>query len=139
MMKCGIINNCINETLSYYNKLIKHMKKIILNIKSMWKITDKQLSDLKKAYKEFGKYFFSKKTINCMKTFCKPNLLHYAKMKKIIDEMKIKINASKTKFILMKEKKNYAILMDAILAILVHFCKNYQRFFGRERAIPPLH
>ena len=47
MMKCGIINNCINESLSYYNKLIKHMKKIIQNLQSIRKITDKQLSDLK--------------------------------------------------------------------------------------------
>jgi len=127
MVKCGIMNNCINDSLSSYSKLEKYRKKIIQNLQSLRKITDKQLNDLKITYKEFAKHFFSKKTINCMKTFCKPNLLHYAKMKKIIDEMKIKINASKTKFILMKEKKNYAILMDAILAILVHFCKNYQR------------
>ena len=127
MMKCGIINNCINETLSYYNKLIKHMKKIILNIKSMRKITDKQLSDLKKAYKEFGKYFFSKKTINCMKTFCEQKLTSYENMKKNIDIMKSIIIATKTK--IRHIDKNYVKLMDVIFIILTHFCKNYKKFF----------
>ena len=126
-MKCGIINNCINETLSYYNKLIKHMKKIILNIKSMRKITDKQLSDLKKAYKEFGKYFFSKKTINCMKTFCEQKLTSYENMKKNIDIMKSIIIATKTK--IRHIDKNYMKLMDVIFIILTHFCKNYKKFF----------
>ena len=129
MMKCGIINNCINETLSYYNKLIKHMKKIILNIKSMRKITDKQLSDLKKAYKEFGKYFFSKKTINCMKTFCEQKLTSYENMKKNIDIMKSIIIATKTKIRHIDKNKNYVKLMDVIFIILTHFCKNYKKFF----------
>ena len=129
MMKCGIINNCINETLSYYNKLIKHMKKIILNIKSMRKITDKQLSDLKKAYKEFGKYFFSKKTINCMKTFCEQKLTSYENMKKNIDIMKSIIIATKTKIKHIHKNKNYMKLMDVIFIILTHFCKNYRKFF----------
>lgn len=129
MVKCGIANDCINESLIYYSKLEKHRKKIIQNLLSLRKITDKQLNDLKMTYKDFAKHFFSKKTIKCMKSFCKPNLLNYAKTKKNIDEMKIKIKASKTKFRLMGEKKNYVILMDVTLAILVHFCKNYQRFF----------
>jgi hypothetical protein len=129
MMKCGIINNCINDTLIYYSKLEKHRKKIIQNLRSLRKITDKQLSDLKITYKDFSKHFFSKKTINCMKSFCKPNPNNYEETKKNIDEMKLKIKASKTKFRLMGEKKNYVILMDVIFVILGHFCKNYQRFF----------
>lgn len=129
MVKCGIANDCINESLIYYSKLEKHRKKIIQNLLSLRKITDKQLNDLKMTYKDFARHFFSKKTIKCMKSFCKPNPTDYKKTKKNIDEMKIKIKASKTKFRLMGEKKNYVILMDVTLAILVHFCKNYQRFF----------
>ena len=129
MVKCGIANDCINESLIYYSKLEKHRKKINQNLLSLRKITDKQLNDLKMTYKDFARHFFSKKTIKCMKSFCKPNPTDYKKTKKNIDEMKIKIKASKTKFRLMGEKKNYVILMDVTLAILVHFCKNYQRFF----------
>ena len=129
MMKCGIINNCINESLSYYNKLIKHMKKIIQNLQSIRKITDKQLSDLKHSYKEFGKYFFSKNTIHCMMKFCKTKLTNYENIKQNIDIMKSIIISTKKIIKLMGEKKNYVILMDVTLAILVHFCKNYQRFF----------
>ena len=129
MVKCGIANDCINESLIYYSKLEKHRKKIIQNLLSLRKITDKQLNDLKMTYKDFASHFYSKKTIKCMKSFCKPNPTDYKKTKKNIDEMKIKIKASKTKFRLMGEKKNYVILMDVTLAILVHFCKNYQRFF----------
>ena len=129
MVKCGIANDCINESLIYYSKLEKHRKKIIQNLLSLRKITDKQLNDLKMTYKDFARHFFSKKNIKCMKSFCKPNPTDYKKTKKNIDEMKIKIKASKTKFRLMGEKKNYVILMDVTLAILVHFCKNYQRFF----------
>jgi hypothetical protein len=129
MLKCGIINNCINETLSYYNKLQKYSKKIIKNILSMRKITDKQINDFKNTYKEFAKHFFSKKTIKCMITFCKPNLMNYAETKKIIEQLKIKILVTKSKFMLMKNKKNYVILLDKIFTILGHFCKNYKKFF----------
>lgn len=129
MLKCGIINNCINETLSYYNKLIKYMQKIIKNLKSIRKITDKQLSDLKKAYKEFGKYFFKKKTINCMNTFCEPKLTSYENMKKNIDAIKSIIIVTKTKIKHIDKNKNYCKLMDIIFLILSHFCKNYQKFF----------
>ena len=129
MIKCGIVNDCINDSLFYYSKLEKYSKKIIDNVLSLRKITDKQINDFKNTYKEFAKHFFSKKTIKCMKTFCKLNLLHYTKTKKIIDELKMKIIVTKSKFLLMKEKKNYVILLDSIFAILGHFCKNYQRFF----------
>ena len=139
MVKCGVVNNCINDSLTYYSKLEKHRKKIIENVLSLRKITDKQLNDLKMAYKEFAKHFFSKKTIKCMIAFCKPNLLHYAKTKKIIDELKMKIIVAKSRFLLMKEKKNYVILLNTIFAILGHFCKNYQRFFERKSKIHPIH
>jgi len=139
MIRCGIENDCINESLVYYSKIEKYRKKIINNVLSMRKITSKKINDFKNTYKEFAKHFFSKKTIKCMKTFCDPNPKNYAKTKKIIDELKMKIIVAKSKFLLMKEKKNYVILLDAIFVILGHFCKNYQRFFGRERAIPPLH
>ena len=129
MLKCGIVNECINESLTYFLKLEKHRKKIIQNLQSLAKITDKQLDGLKMAYKEFAKHFFSKKTVNCMRSFCQPKLTSYEKTKKIIDEMKIKIIVTKTKFLLMKEKKYYVKLMDAILVILSHFCKNYIKYF----------
>ena len=129
MVKCGIMNDCINDSLTYYSKLEKHRKKIIQNLRSLRKITDKQLNDLKITYKDFSKHFFSKKTIKCMKSFCNPKSTDYKKTMKSIDELKIKIKAAKTKFRLMNEKKNYAILMDVTLVILVHFCKNYQKFF----------
>jgi hypothetical protein len=129
IVKCGIMNDCINDSLTYYSKLEKHRKKIIQNLRSLRKITDKQLNDLKITYKDFSKHFFSKKTIKCMKSFCNLKSTDYKKTMKIIDELKIKIKAEKTKFKLMNEKKNYAILMDVILVILVHFCKNYQKFF----------
>ena len=32
MVKCGIVNDCINDSLVYYSKLEKHRKKIIQNI-----------------------------------------------------------------------------------------------------------
>lgn len=129
MVKCGIANDCINESLIYYSKLEKHRKKIIQNLLSLRKITDKQLNDLKMTYKDFARHFFSKKTIKCMKSFCKPNPTDYKKTKKNIDEMKMKIIVTKSKFLLMKKKKNYVILLDSIFVILGHFCKNYQRFF----------
>ena len=129
MVKCGIVNDCINDSLTYYSKLEKHRKKIIQNLRSLRKITDKQLNDLKITYKDFSKHFFSKKTIKCMKSFCNLKSTDYKKTMKSIDELKIKIKAAKTKFRLMGEKKNYVILMDVILVILVHFCKNYQKFF----------
>jgi len=128
-MTCGIVNNCINETLSYYNKLNKHMKKIIQNLQSIRKITDKQLSDLKSAYKEFGKYFFSKKTIQCMMSFCKTKLTDYEKIKQNIDIMKSTIVSTKIKIKQMDKNKNYVKLMDIIFKILTHFCKNYKKFF----------
>jgi hypothetical protein len=129
MVKCGIVNDCINDSITYYSKLEKHRKKIIQNLQSLHKITDKQLDGLKMAYKEFAKHFFSKKTVNCMRSFCQPKLTSYEKTKKIIDEMKIKIIVTKTKFLLMKEKKFCVKLMDAILVILSHFCKNYKKYF----------
>jgi len=129
MMTCGIVNNCINETLSYYNKLNKHMKKIIQNLQSIRKITDKQLSDLKKHYKEFGKYFFSKKTIDCMTTFCKTKLTNYENIKQNIDIMKSIIVSTKIKIKPIDKNKNYMKLMDVIFVILSHFCKNYKKFF----------
>ena len=129
MMQCGIINDCINETLSYYNKLIKHMQKIIQNLKSMRKITDKQLSDLKKNYKEFGKYFFSKKTIKCMTKFCEPKLTSYESIKQNINLMKLMIISTKSKIKSIDKNKNYVKLMDVVFVILGHFCKNYQKFF----------
>ncbi len=129
MMKCGIINNCINESLSYYNKLIKHMKKIIQNLQSIRKITDKQLSDLKHSYKEFGKYFFSKNTIHCMMTFCKTKLTNYENIKQNIDIMKSIIISTKKIIKPIDKNKNYMKLMDVIFIILTHFCKNYKKFF----------
>lgn len=129
MMKCGLVNNCINETLTYYNKLIKKMQKIIINLKSMRKITDKQLSDLKDNYKEFGKYFFSKKTINCMKKFCEPKLTSYESIKQNIDIMKSVIILTKIKIKSIDKNKNYVKLMNVVFVILTHFCKNYQKFF----------
>lgn len=132
MVKCGIVNDCINDSLVYYSKLEKHRKKIIQNILSLRKISDKQISDLKSAYKEFAKQFFSKKTIKCMKTFCNPKQESYQKTKKIIDEMRAKIIASKTKIRMIDGNKNYVNLLDAIFVILGHFCKNYQTFFPKK-------
>ena len=129
MVKCGIVNDCINDSLSSYSKLEKHRKKIIQNLQSLRKITDKQLDGLKMAYKEFAKHFFSKKTINCMRSFCQPKLTSYKKTKKIIDEMKKGIIYTKTRLLLIDKNKNYVKLMDAIFVILGHFCKNYQKYF----------
>ena len=129
MVKCGIVNDCINDSLSSYSKLEKHRKKIIQNLQSLRKITDKQLDGLKMAYKEFAKHFFSKKTINCMRSFCQPKLTSYKKTKKIIDEMKKGIIYTKTRLLLIDKNKNYVKLMDAIFVILGHFCKNYKKYF----------
>jgi hypothetical protein len=129
MVKCGVVNNCINDSIIYYSRLEKHRKKIIQNLQSLGKITDKQLDGLKMAYKEFAKHFFSKKTVDCMRSFCQPKLTGYEKTKKIIDEMKIKIIVTKTKLLLIDKNKNYVKLMDAILVILSHFCKNYKKYF----------
>ena len=129
MVKCGIVNDCINDSITYYSKLEKHRKKIIQNLQSLRKITDKQLDGLKMAYKEFAKHFFSKKTINCMRSFCQPKLTSYKKTKKIIDEMKKGIIYTKTRLLLIDKNKNYVKLMDAIFVILGHFCKNYQKYF----------
>jgi hypothetical protein len=129
MVKCGIVNNCINDSITYYSKLEKHRKKIIHNLQSLRKITDKQLDGLKMAYKEFAKHFFSKKTVNCMRSFCKSKLKNYRKTKKVIDVLKAKIIATKSKLCMIDKNKNYVKLMDAIFVILVHFCKNYQKFF----------
>jgi len=129
MMTCGIVNNCINETLSYYKKLIKYMEKIIKNLQSMRKITDKQLNDLKSNYKKFSKHFFSKKTIHCMMSFCKTKLTDYEKIKQNIDIMKSTIVSTKIKIKQMDKNKNYVKLMDIIFKILTHFCKNYKKFF----------
>jgi hypothetical protein len=129
MLKCGIVNDCINESITYYYKLEKYIFYSNLNILSMRKITNKQLSGLKMAYKEFTKHFFSKKTINCMKSFCEQKLTNYEKTKKIIDEMKVKIIATKTRIKLIDKNKNYVNLMDTIFVILDHFCRNYQKFF----------
>ena len=129
MVKCGIVNNCINDSLTYYSKMEKHRKKIIQNLLSLRKITDKQLSDLKLAYKEFAKHFFSKKTIKCMRIFCSPKTTNYKKTIKVIEELKAKIIATKPKILLFGKNKNYAKLMDIIFVILNHFSKNYQKFF----------
>jgi hypothetical protein len=131
MIKCGIINDCINESSAHYSKLEKYRKKIVQNLLLLRKITDKQINDFKNAYKVFAKHFFSKKTIKCMNNFCKPTLLNYAKIKINIDELKKKILVLKTKFKLLKENKNYLILMDTMFVILGHFGKNYQRFFEK--------
>ena len=129
MVKCGIVNNCINDSIIYYSRLEKHRKKIIQNLQSLRKITDKQLDGLKMAYKEFAKHFFSKKTVNCMRSFCQPKLTSYEKTKKIIDEMKTGIIYTKSRLLLIDKNKNYIKLMDVIFVILGHFCKNYQKFF----------
>jgi hypothetical protein len=129
MVKCGIVNNCINDSIIYYSRLEKHRKKIIQNLQSLRKITDKQLDGLKMAYKEFAKHFFSKKTVNCMRSFCQPKLTSYEKTKKIIDEMKTGIIYTKSRLLLIDKNKNYVKLMNAIFVILGHFCKNYKKFF----------
>ena len=129
MVKCGIVNNCINDSIIYYSRLEKHRKKIIQNLQSLRKITDKQLDGLKMAYKEFAKHFFSKKTVNCMRSFCQPKLTSYEKTKKIIDEMKKGIIYTKSRLLLIDKNKNYVKLMDAIFVILGHFCKNYKKYF----------
>ena len=134
MLKCGIVNECINESLTYFLKLEKHRKKIIQNLQSLRKITDKQLDGLKMAYKEFAKHFFCKKTINCMRSFCESKLKNYGKTKKVIDEMKAKIIVTKTRLQLIDKNKNYMKLMDTIFVILSHFCKNYQKFFIVEKS-----
>ena len=131
IIKCGIINDCINESSAHYSKLEKYRKKIVQNLGLGRKITNKQINNFKDAYKVFAKHFFSKKTIKCMNNFCKPTLLNYAKIKKSIDELKMKIIVTKSKFKLLKENKNYTILMDTMYVILSHFCKNYQRFFEK--------
>ena len=127
MVKCGIVNNCINDSIIYYSRLEKHRKKIIQNLQSLRKITDKQLDGLKMAYKEFAKHFFSKKTVNCMRSFCQPKLTSYEKTKKIIDEMKTGIIYTKSRLLLIDKNKNYVKLMNAIFVILGHFCKNYKK------------
>jgi hypothetical protein len=109
--------------------LEKHRKKIIQNLQSIRKITDKQLNDLKMAYKEFAKHFFSKKTINCMRSFCELKPTDYKKTNKIMDEMKEKIIATKTRIQLIDKNKNYVKLMDVMFVILNNFCKNYKKFF----------
>ncbi len=129
MVKCGIVNNCINDSLSYYLKIEKHRKKIIKNLLSLRKITDKQLNDLKLAYKEFAKHFFSKKTIKCMREYCNPKSTNYKKTIKVINMLKDKIITTKTKIRLFDKNKNYVKLMDIIFVILGHFSKNYQKFF----------
>jgi hypothetical protein len=129
MIKCGIINDCINDSLTYYSKIVKYSKKIIHNLKYIRKITDKQLDDFEMAYKIFSKHFFSRKTINCMKKFCNPNPENYEKIKKIIDDMKSKIISRKKIMQPMDKNKNYTKLMNAILVILNHFSKNYKKFF----------
>jgi len=131
MIKCGIINDCINESLIHYKKFVKLKDKINQKIRSLRKITMKQIEDFKNTYKLFAKHFFSKKTIKCMKNFCKPNLLNYIKIKNYIDDLKKKILVINTKFKLLNENNNYRILMDAIFVILGHFGKNYQRFFEK--------
>jgi hypothetical protein len=131
IVQCGIVNDCINESLTHYLKLQKYSKKIIQNLQSLRKITDKQLDGLKMSYKEFAKIFFSKKTINCMKTFCEPTLTNYEKTKKVIDEMKAKIIVTKTKLQMIDKNKNYVKLMKTIFMILSHFCKNYKKFFKK--------
>ena len=131
MIKCGIMNDCINNSLIYYKKFEKELLKKNKNLLSLRKITDKQLIDLKKAYKEFAKHFFSKKTINCMKTFCEPKIIKYQKMNNVIDQLKNKIITTKTKIRLIDKKYNYIILLDTIFIILGHFSKNYQRFYQK--------
>ncbi len=129
MVKCGIVNNCINDSLSYYLKIEKHRKKIIKNLLSLRKITDKQLNDLKLAYKEFAKHFFSKKTIKCMREYCNPKSTNYKKTIKVINMLKDKIITTKSKIRLFDKNKNYTKLMNLIFVILGHFSKNYQKFF----------
>ena len=131
MIKCGIMNDCINNSLIYYKKFEKELLKKNKNLLSLRKITDKQLIDLKKAYKEFAKHFISKKTINCMKTFCEPKIIKYQKMNNVIDQLKNKIITTKTKIRLIDKKYNYIILLDTIFIILGHFSKNYQRFYQK--------
>lgn len=128
MIKCGIMNNCINDSLVHYKKLVKQKDKIIQKILSLRKITGKQIENFKNTYKLFAKHFFSKKTIKCMKNFCKSRIQNITKIKKNIDELKKKILATKTKFILIDKTTNYVKLLDAIFVILGHFGKNYQRF-----------
>jgi hypothetical protein len=129
MVKCGIVNNCINDSLVYYSKIEKHRKKFIQNLLSLRKITDKQLNDLKLDYKEFAKHFFSKKTIKCMREYCIPKTTNYKKIKKSMDELRAKIIATKTKMGLFGKNKNYIKLMDTIFVVLGHFSKNYKKFF----------
>ncbi len=131
MIKCGIVNNCINDSLTYYLKIEKHRKKIIKNLLSLRKITDKQLNDLKLAYKEFSRHFFSKKTVKCMREYCNPKSTNYKKMKKTMDELKSKIIATRTKMAVFGKNKNYVKLMDVIFVILGHFSKNYKKFFTK--------
>jgi len=131
MVKCGIVNNCINDSLIYYSKLEKHSKKIIQTLLSLRKITDKQLNDIKLAYKEFSRHFFSKKTIKCMREYCNPKFTNYKKMEKTMDLLKAKIIATKTKIRLFGKNKNYVKLMDTIFDILGHFSKNYKKFFTK--------
>lgn len=129
MIKCGIVNNCINDSLTYYSKMEKHRKKIIQNLLSLRKITDKQLNNLKLAYKDFAKHFFSKKTIKCMRTFCNLKSTNYKKTIKVFDELKEKIITTKTKIRLFDKNKNYVKLIDTFFFILGHFSKNYHKFF----------
>lgn len=126
MIKCSIQNNCLDESIFGALKIYDLRGKIISHVVRKEPIPIELIKMFEVTYKEFSKFFFSRKTINCMFQFCKKKM---PTSTKLLDDtlrkiMKLKKELDKKK--LNPLIKSYKKIMRLLRKITIDFTKKYR-------------
>lgn len=129
MLKCSFKENCLDQSIFGVLKIYELRTKIIQKVMKKEPVPDSLINAFSSAYKKFSKYFFSKKTVDCIFEKCRK---YIPKNLKSLDKTLKKIE--KLKSALDKQKKtalvrNYKKMIKLLEAVTIDFSKKYQKKF----------
>lgn len=126
-IKCGIDNNCLNKCIYHTLQIYKIHLEIVSSIIGQKEIKISLIKELQETYKIFSKDFFSKKTVDCMKKYCKRNFPN------IIEDIQKLLNKSNflrnqiIKHYRSKHNRIYIRILDVSIEIIHDFSEKYKK------------
>ena len=127
LLKCGLENNCLDDTIAYTIELLNIQNMIVTCISEQKEIKISLLNDFKKTYKKFSKSFFSKKTVDCLIKNCKNQLPD------VINDIQKMLNQANffrnqiIKHSRSKHNRIYIRILDLAIEIIHDFSDNYKK------------
>lgn len=125
-VKCGLEKHCLIDSIEGALKLNYLKNKIVMYMTNFKMVPTELLKLFLKTYKEFSKNFFSKKTVDCLKTNCKFKKTSLKKQfeqtKKTILKIQKNIPTKKNNVV-----KNYVKVLDTMQKIIIHLSDKFEK------------